>query len=87
MTTSLDAMLDALMPLVKPLVEHIEASTATTQHHYGDYMSAIAIVAEKSGVKDAKMYKTTCIAVGVAMQRAGGNKNGINSALRAMGCL
>jgi len=83
----LDKVIDQLTGICKPLVQAIEAMTPTTQNHYGDYMSAISRLSDMIPSSDPAMEKKTHIAIGVAMQRAGANKAGVQAALRAMGSL
>ncbi len=84
----LDQVINKVSAICIPLVKRIEALPLTTQNHYGDYMSAISSVSDIIG-KDAdpEMTKKVHIAVGVAFQRAGANKAGVQAALRAMGSL
>lgn len=73
-----------LTEIVRPLVKAVEKSPEVTRNRYGDYMSAIALLAEAlPGDKSPCVY----IAIGAAMQRAGGNQRGIIDALRTMGYL
>lgn len=81
----LDSMLNQMAVILKPVVDHIEASTPTTKDHYGEYMSAIQVVVERLGESERK--PATYLGVAVAFQRAGANKNGLHSALRVMGYL
>ena len=80
---NIDTMLDKLADTLRPIVAAIEASPATTQDHYGDYMAAIDRVARKLGTPT----QTICVAIGIALQRAGAPRSGVQSALRAMGHL
>lgn len=59
---------------LKDLVEKIEGSVATTQNHYGDYMSLIHVV--------AKGDFTTASIIAQALILAGANEKGVNDALR-----
>lgn len=79
----LSAVIDQLADICKPIVAHVEAMTPTTKGHYGDYMVAIERVATMSG----KAERNTCLAIGLAMIRAGANKEGVHAALRVMGHL
>lgn len=79
----MDAELNRLAELFKPVVDAIEAMPETTKGHYGDYMAAI----DKIAAKQPNAPRTIYIAIGVALQRAGANKFGVQSALRAMGHL
>jgi hypothetical protein len=75
-----DKLLDELATKLKPTVDAVEASLPTTRHHYGDYLSVITTIAAKQG--DSKQVK---LAIGIALQRAGADKQGVYHALRAMG--
>jgi len=79
----IDNAVAALVPIVHPVVVAIEQSVPTTQHHYGEYMAAISKLAEIAGFKSQASY----LAIGLAMQKAGGSKDGIKAALRVMGHL
>jgi len=80
----LDAVLDQLASICKPIVASIEARPALTMDRYDAYMSAISILASKASANPNNSVK---LAVGVALQRAGANKRGVESALRAIGAL
>ena len=68
----------SLVPDLKPGIEVIEASLATTQNHYGRYMSMITgIVPDTNPVM--------VMIVSRAMVEAGANQQGVSSALRVMG--
>lgn len=85
---SLDQVINTLAEGLKPLVEHIESKPLTTQNHYGDYMTALSVVAEKFNApsdKAPEMQKKIFLAVGIAFQRAGANKDGVKAALKALG--
>lgn len=81
--TETEAQVSKLADILTPIVQAIELMSETTQHHYSDYMSAIEAVAQKLGENPTP--KAVYLGIGLAMQRAGGNKNGIMHALRAMG--
>lgn len=81
--TNIDDVLDQLRNIVAPLVAEIEQSIPITQNHYDQYMVAIAQVAEK--LSRSERNKAVYIGVGIAMQRAGGNRAGIMAALKALG--
>jgi len=85
MKSNLDQSLSELALLLRPVVVAIHEQQATTKDYYGEYMSAISIVADKdkSGSSRAKLY----LGVAVAMQRAGANHQGVVSALKAMGVI
>lgn len=76
----LDDLIEQLRPAITPLVERIESSTPTTQNHYGEYMAAITRLAEMAGGG-----KSVKLGVALALQRCGANKQGVISALKAMG--
>lgn len=80
----LDGMLDQLRNIVAPVVSAIEQSTPITQNHYDQYMSAIQTIVQQLSTNEKP---SVYLGVAVAMQRAGGNKQGIIAALRAMGKL
>lgn len=82
--TKLDDTLNQLSEIVAPIVTQIEQSTPTTANHYGDYITAITRIADMLPMnKTPSLY----LGIGVAMQRAGANRNGVQSALRVMGKL
>lgn len=78
---TLDETLNKLAEIAKPIVKAIEASTPTTKDHYGDYMAAISKLADMVGENTHNV----CLGIGVALQRAGANKQGVQSALRILG--
>lgn len=79
----LDAELDKLAAIFKPIVSAIEATKhPITLHNYGEYMAVISRIASRQGDPTNKS-----ALLGVAMQRAGANKLGVQSALRAMGAI
>lgn len=80
--TDLDATLNKLANMLGPIVKHIEAKPPTTENHYGDYMSALAVIAKRVSDKPAS---NVYLGIGVALQRAGANKQGVQAALRIMG--
>lgn len=82
---SLDTIIDQLAKITKPLVERIEALPMTTKDHYGDYMLAIERVVDQ--LSKAERKPSTYLGVALAFQRAGANRNGVQSALRVMGYL
>ena len=82
---SLDQVINTLAEGLKPLVEHIESKPLTTQNHYGDYMTALSVVAEKFDAPTNKEQTKIFLAVGIAFQRAGANKDGVKAALKALG--
>ena len=85
---ALDAVIDTMAEVVKPLVQSIEASIPTTQNHYAEYMTVIHVLATQCPVGDnPEMIRKVHIGIGVALQRAGANHKGVQSALRAMGML
>lgn len=73
----LDAMIDDLVPDLKPIVQRIERRTRTTQNAYGDYMNLIV----QLGKDDARMRKL----ISLALLKAGANKAGVQSALKVIG--
>lgn len=73
----LDAMIDDLVPDLKPIVQRIERRTRTTQNAYGDYMNLIV----QLGKDDARMRKL----IALALLKAGANKAGVRSALKVIG--
>ncbi len=84
----LDKTIDTLADVLRPLVQHIEQKPLTTKDHYSDYMSAIAVLSERLGKStDAEFQRKTYLGIGVALQRAGASKSGVQSALRAMGAI
>ena len=78
------AGIDQISEIVRPLVQRIESSTPITKDHYDQYMLALSQIGGmiKAG-EDKKVY----LAIGVAMTRVGGNRAGIQAALRALGHL
>jgi hypothetical protein len=80
----LDNVIDRLSSIVKPVVDSIEKSTPICKDHYDQYMAAITKIGEQLG-KDKN--QSVYLGIGVAMQRAGANRQGVLSALRAMGIL
>jgi len=87
MNDPLDDMLNKLVPVVKPIVELIESKPRITKDSYGDYMAAITRIAEMLGKQDVTLKNKVMLAIGVALQRAGGNKQGITAALRILGAI
>ena len=70
--------IDSLVPDLEPAIEIIEASLATTQNHYGRYMTMlIGIVPDSNAIM--------VMIVSQAMIKAGANPQGVNRALRIMG--
>lgn len=62
---------------LQPAVASIESSLATTKDHYGDYMHAL------SRLSNGSAFQAQVAAL--ALIQAGANRNGVLSALRAMG--
>ena len=56
-----------------PLVRDIEASPATTQHHYGRYGAVIS--------QFAKGNRSAAQVIALALMKAGGNKRGVVNGL------
>lgn len=75
---TLDELIENMRAELEPLVQAIEAKPATTQNHYGDYMSLIATLAQD---------RTMRTFIGLAMLRMGGNRQGIKSAMQILGVL
>jgi hypothetical protein len=84
--TELDDVINQLADVVKPVVEAIEKNKhPTTMHNYDQYMSAITKIAGMLSASERN--SSAFLGIGVAMQRAGANKQGVQAALRAMGHL
>lgn len=83
--TELDKVINELAQIYRPLVESIEAKPQLTKGRYGDYMLAIERLAEMLGKGQATT--SVYISIGLALQRAGANKDGVKAALRIMGYL
>jgi hypothetical protein len=64
----------AVVEALKARVEDIEASIATTQNHYGDYMGLLMKFADDAGQRKVLAH---------ALVLAGANKQGVADALRA----
>ena len=79
-----DSIIDHLVEAIRPLVAIIEAAPPTTKGHYGDYMATIERVTRRLAPTPTT---SAYLAVGIALERAGANKFGVESALRAMGHL
>lgn len=74
----MDQVRQELATMFGEIVQEIEAKPLTTKDHYGDYMAAIATLAGPDSRK-------RMVATGVALVLAGANKDGVRSALEAMG--
>lgn len=72
--TNANELLESLANDLKPLVNDTEKSFATTKNHYGDYM---AIINQLSN-GEKRMAKI----IALALIQAGGNKEGIMSAMQ-----
>lgn len=81
-----DSIIDHLAEAIRPLVAIIEAAPPTTKGHYGDYMATIERVTQQLA-GPVPVTTNAYLAVGIALERAGANKFGVESALRAMGHL
>ena len=73
----LNALVEGVAETLRPHIAAIEASAAMTQNHYGEYMSLITRL--------SKGDKTTGRFIALALIAAGGNKTGVNSALKIHG--
>jgi hypothetical protein len=73
----IDQFVDMLQPEAKEAVESVNKKIATTKDNYGEYMKVLSIV----GNGNSNITKIFAL----AMIKAGGNRNGINSALKVMG--
>lgn len=82
-----NAVIDEMSELAAPIVQLVESGTPTTQHRYGEYMSAIQQIATLMERRGQPMKPMHYLGIGLAMIRAGGNRAGIISALTAMGHL
>ncbi len=71
---TLDSMIDALVPDLKPIVDGIEDGIKTTQDHYGAYMNLIMVLG-----KDDKSVQGI---IALALIKAGANESGVKSALK-----
>ena len=69
-----EKIVNALVPDLKPEVDRIEASVATTKGHYANYGQLLSVVGK--GDKN----KTRIVAL--ALVRAGANKQGVADGLR-----
>ena len=83
--TKLDRELDELAEIARPIVARIEAAVPTTMNHWGDYMVAISRLAEKLPL--GEQTPALFLAIGVAFQRAGASRHGVQWALRNLGYL
>lgn len=68
-----DSLVNSLASDLKEAVVSIESSLATTQNHYGRYMSIIGIM--------AKGDKRIANILALALIKAGANRHGVKSAL------
>ncbi|KKK91726.1 hypothetical protein LCGC14_2710050 [marine sediment metagenome] len=66
-----------LEPEVREIVERIESKAATTQNHYGDYMSAIASLQE--ALRSIPVSKSV---IALLLVMGGANSDGVSSALK-----
>jgi hypothetical protein len=82
---NIDTVINELSNICKPIVEEIESQVPVTKDHYDQYMVAIEKVAEI--MSRSERNKSVYLGIGVAFQRAGANKNGVQAALRIMGHL
>ena len=85
-----DGVLNQLSMIAMPIVARIENSVPMSQNHYGDYMTAISKFVNMLPAHERTApahVKKLSVAVGCALIRAGANKHGVMSALRAMGHL
>lgn len=80
---TLDNMLEELADAFSPIVAAIEAAPALTRWRYDQYMAAIERITSMTGNKANSAY----LATGLGLIRAGANREGVVSALRAMGKL
>ena len=71
-----DEVITSVADDLREHVAKIEAGIATTQNHYGDYMNLIMSVA----TDDANVRKI----IALALIRAGANREGVLSALKAV---
>ena len=74
----IDKLIDSLAKDLKPLVQEIESSKVKkTKNHYGKYLMILS--------KCAKDNPEHAVIIGKALQRAGANLAGLNSALNLVG--
>jgi hypothetical protein len=75
---TLDKLIDDLASDLKDAVTKIESGIKTTQNNYGRYMSLLSTLAKN---------KSQAQLVGMALIKAGANRQGVSSALQCMGYL
>ena len=80
----LESALDQLSVIIEPIVRAIESHMPVTRNHYEEYMAAITKIG-KDLCKDDKRLPSICLGVGFAMIQAGASKDGVRSALKALG--
>tara|TARA_R100000808_G_scaffold918_6_gene4399 strand:- start:10905 stop:11168 length:264 start_codon:yes stop_codon:yes gene_type:complete len=74
----IDKLIDSLAEDLRPLVQEIESSQVKkTKNHYGKYLMILS--------KYAKGNPEHAVIIGKALQRAGANLAGLNSALNLVG--
>jgi len=84
---NLNEYLDTLAECIKPVVDAIHEQIPITKGYYGEYMSAISMVALKSDAESGEASNKVKLGIGVAFIRAGANRDGVMSALHAMGVI
>lgn len=77
MNDKLTQLINSLADDVKPEVQRIETKLATTQNHYGDYMTLIS-TASNGNRQIGKV-------LSLALVKAGANAQGVASALKVLG--
>lgn len=75
---TLEQLVENMRSELEPLVRAIEAKPATTQNHYGDYMSLIATLSQERTMRQF---------LGLAMIRMGANRQGVKSAMQILGVM
>lgn len=79
MTTAqdkIDKVITDMAEEIRPIVQEIEQSIATSQNHYGEYMSVLSQLGDKPGYKRV---------IAAALVEAGANRKGVRDALAAHG--
>jgi len=76
----IDLMIEDLAGDFKGVVSDIEKRIKTTQNRYGDYLDTLSLLMSKTKEKD----NTSLYIYSTAMIKAGGNKQGILSAVKIL---
>ena len=79
----LDTLINTLAKAVKPVVTVIESGPAITKDHYSEYLGVITKVAAQLPAAGRNVH----LGIGIALQRAGANKAGVQAALRILGAI